>query len=125
METYQDLRHGTSSSRIFARAGFIHIYANATAVEGYKTHHFSDGAVLVFDVLESIDKNSDLTEGERRFIDVMVKDSARFVHTGGWGFEEFIKNSRTPVLKELSVPKCYQCHAKQKDSELVFTKMRD
>jgi hypothetical protein len=65
--------------------GFHHIYANDKAVEGYKSNHFPNGSILVFDVLEAIQKDSDFGEGKRRKIDVMVKDSVLFAGTGGWG----------------------------------------
>src|SRR5882724_3151975 len=62
--------------------GFHHIYGNAKAIEGYKSGKFDNGAVLVFDVLEANSKDSLVTEGKRRLVDVMVRDTGRFKATG-------------------------------------------
>jgi hypothetical protein len=37
-------------------SGFHHIYANAKAMEGYKTGKFSDGAMMAFEVVESLEQ---------------------------------------------------------------------
>jgi hypothetical protein len=106
--------------------GFHHIYANDKAVEGYKSNHFPDGSILVFDVLEAIQKDSDFAEGKRRIIDVMVKDSILFAGTGGWGFEEFKENSKTErLVGNLANTQCFSCHAAKKDNDFVFSKSRD
>ena len=42
--------------------GFQHIYANAEAMEGYRTREFPEGSVIVFDWLEMVDT----AEGPRR-----------------------------------------------------------
>ncbi len=106
--------------------GFHHIYANEKAVEGYKTNHFPNGSILVFDVLEAIQKDSDFGEGKRRKIDVMVKDSVLFVGTGGWGFEEFNENSKTErLVGNSAAAQCFSCHSANKANDFIFSKMRD
>jgi len=103
--------------------GFHHIYANKTAMEGYNTGHFHDGAVIVFDVFEAIEANKLLLEGKRRQIDVMVKDSARYASTGGWGFEEFRGDSKTDrTVRATASTTCYSCHANK--NTLVFSEWR-
>ncbi len=111
-------------SKAFKRFGGIHhIYANAKAMEGYKTGQFTDGAILVFDLLETLEQQGVTEEGTRRFVDVMVKDAKRFADTGGWGFEEFNGNSTTERnIKTLASTECFQCHKKQEQSGFVFTK---
>jgi hypothetical protein len=104
--------------------GFHHIYANGKAMEGYSSGKFPEGSVLVFDVLEANEKNSDFAEGKRRHIDVMVKDSVRFAATGGWGYEEFKEGKKTErVLTPAIQNQCFTCHAKQKD--FVFSDYRE
>jgi hypothetical protein len=104
--------------------GFHHIYANEKAVEGYSSGKFPEGSVLVFDVLEATETNSDFAEGKRRHIDVMVKDSVRFAATGGWGYEEFKEGKKTErVLNTARQTQCFACHAKQKDH--VFSDYRE
>jgi len=104
--------------------GLHHIYANAAAMEGFRTGRFNDGSTIVFDVL-ALDANNDV--GERRYIDVMQKDSVRFVKTGGWGFEEFRGNSNKtePALNETDKIGCFNCHVKQKQHDYVFSSFRE
>ena len=75
--------------------GIHHIYANALAMEEYKTGVFPNGSYLAFDVFEAIGNDTVMKEGRRRIVDVMIKDSAKYASTGGWGFEEFQGDSRT------------------------------
>ncbi|MCI0751225.1 MAG: cytochrome P460 family protein [Flammeovirgaceae bacterium] len=106
--------------------GMHHIYANDLAMKGYVSGKFPDGSVIVFDLLEiKTEPNTDIVEGERKFIDVMVKDSLRYDSTGGWGFEEFNKNSLTERnILNLSKQKCFNCHAKTKPTDFVFSAFR-
>jgi hypothetical protein len=98
-EGYPDWKHiktaiiGPKSPAFEHWGGFHHIYANDKAVEGNKRNNFPNGSVLVFDVIEAIEKNADFSEGKRRIIDVMVKDSVEFAETGGW----VLRNSRKIV----------------------------
>lgn len=66
-------------------AGIHHIYANAAALEGYRTGSFPDGSVIVFDRMEAISADNAITEGERKIRGVMQKDRSRFAETGGVG----------------------------------------
>lgn len=103
--------------------GFHHIYANEKAVEGYTTGIFPDGSIIVFDVIEALEENSDIKEGNRKVVDVMIKDSERYKSTGGWGYEEFRGESRTERnTNETIRTQCNTCHAKQKDH--VFSELR-
>jgi hypothetical protein len=87
--------------------GMHHIYANKKAMEGYKTGKFPEGSMIVFDVLDvKTDASADVSEGDRRFIDVMYKDS-RYDSTGGWGFEEFDGNSHDKHNKQQAIFKLF------------------
>ena len=44
-----------------------------------------------------------LLEGERRFLDVMVKDAQRYRSTGGWGDDHFDRDDKTSRLTTCSV----------------------
>ncbi len=111
---------------IYERYGGIHhIYANEKAMTGYRTGQFPDGSVIVFDLLETSASAGVTTEGQRRFIDVMEKDSKRFAQTGGWGFEEFRGDSQTDrVLTAEARTACYNCHARQKNQDSVISNFR-
>lgn len=129
-ENYREWMHVKSAlitpqSRGFKRFGGLHhIYANMKAVEGYRTGVFADGAVIVADFLETQEKDGDIAEGKRRFIDVMLKDNKRFVQTGGWGFEEFSGDSKTERTLTNPTKECFQCHASKQESGFVFSTLR-
>ena len=114
---------GPQSPGFAANGGIHHIYANEKALEGYRTGRFPDGSILVADFLETKENAGITTEGARRRIDVMVKDSHRYAETGGWGFESFRGDSQTDQsVGAEGATKCFACHAKQPDS--VFSKFR-
>jgi Cytochrome P460 len=116
---------GPQSPAFKDSGGIHHIYANEKAMEGYRTGRFPDGSVLVADFLETRESEGVTTEGPRRRIDVMMKDSKRYAATGGWGFEQFRGDSQTDrmVTAEIAA-NCFACHAKQKDRDSVFSVFR-
>ncbi|MGJ7902597.1 cytochrome P460 family protein [Lysobacter sp. 1R34A] len=117
----------TSGHAAYPRFGGLHhIYANAIALDGYRSGRFADGSVLVYDLFETRD-NGDATidQGTRRHIDVMVKDSARFAATGGWGYAEFAAGERRDRLRTAQRDGCAACHASQKDNDQVFSRWRE
>lgn len=108
-----------------AFGGIHHIYANMTAREGYASGRFPDGAKIVFDLLAEESGGNALQEGKRKVLGVMVKDAKRYKATGGWGYEAFEGDSRTKRLVTDMQASCHGCHAAQKASDFVFSKMRD
>jgi hypothetical protein len=112
---------GPESPEFKATGGIHHIYANDKAVEGYQKGRFPDGASIVYDLLEAPTKDGITTEGHRRYLTVMYKDSKRFSETGGWGFEVFRKDSHTDrSIGADAKTKCFGCHSSQKDRDYVF-----
>jgi hypothetical protein len=104
--------------------GFHHIYANDKAMKGYTSGYFPNGSIIVFDVLETVERDGNTNEGKRRHIDVMIKDSTLYKSTGGWGYEEFKGNSKTErVLTETVRTQCFTCHTQQKD--YIFSEWRE
>lgn len=101
------------------------IYANDKAVEGYRTGHFPEGAVLIADWFVLEKRGPELLQGQRKSINVMVRD-ARYAETGGWGFEDFDKDSHTVRnVGPKAVKMCFECHARYaKDHEFVFTTLK-
>jgi hypothetical protein len=94
-------------------------------MQGYRKGKFADGSVIVFDLLEAQSNDNALTEGARKVVGVMHKDAKRYAATGGWGFEGFKGDSKTERAVGADAAKaCYQCHAPQKDSDFVFSKLR-
>jgi hypothetical protein len=129
-EGYRDWAHVKSTlvspahGRYATTGGFQHIYANAQGMVGYRTRAFPEGSILVFDWLEMRDNNGVFAEGSRRQLDVMVKDSQRFATTGGWGFQRFVKDSRTELAAAPAPQACFACHDKLKKDGLVLSSYR-
>jgi hypothetical protein len=101
--------------------GIHHIYANQLAMQGYKTGHFPDGSIIVFDLRKTQTNNGVTKEVSRSFIDVMQKDSKHFEKTGGWGFEEFLGDNTDRTLSIEQKTTCFNCHASQKEKGFVFS----
>jgi Cytochrome P460 len=104
--------------------GFHHIYANSTAMDGYRTGEFADGSVIVFDWLRMEEEDGMFIEGPRRQTDVMVRDLERFSATGGWGFQRFAGDSKTERAATPSSNECFACHDSLKKDGLVLSSYR-
>jgi hypothetical protein len=112
--------------KIFATSGGIHhVYANTEAMAGYRTRTFPEKSVIVFEWLEWREKDGKVLEGPRRQVDVMVKDAQRYASTGGWGFQRFIKDSKTEVASSPTSQQCFSCHDQLKEDGLVIGKYRE
>ena len=74
------------------RGGIHHVYANDRAVEGYRTGKFPDGSIVVEEIVFAKEGEGEaagiLLEGDRRSLDVMVKNDRLYAATGGWGLLE-------------------------------------
>jgi hypothetical protein len=123
-------KEGTAGSRpadtkVAAPHGLMfNIYANEKALEGYRTGHFPEGAVLIADWFVLEKKGPELVQGPRKSINVMVRDS-RYTTTGGWGFEDFDKDSHTTRnVGQNAVKSCFECHTRAKDHEHVFSVLK-
>ncbi len=108
---------------LMSEEGMHHIFANAKAVEGYATGNFPEGSTIVYELREAQQKNGIIFEGERRRVDVMIKDSSHYGSTGGWRFERFRGNDRATTAVEDSGASCFQCHAKAQAHGFVFSQM--
>ncbi len=116
---------GPQHPRYSSNGGLHHFYANEKAMEGYRTGKFPDGAVLIDDLLEIKDTGGGVTtEGERRRVAVMAKDSKRYPDTGGWGFEVFKGNESKPSLNAEGKAACNACHSERKGQDYVFSQYR-
>lgn len=112
---------------LFASFGGIHhLYANAKALEGYRTGVFPDGAVIAFDLLEATRAEGAVVEGRRKVLGVMERDVARFAATGGWGFEGFAEGDpNRRVVGNDAATACYACHTSRAEASYVFSSARD
>lgn len=106
--------------------GLHHIYANDKARKGLDTGRYADGAVFVFDLLETVPSETAVAEGPRKVLGVMERNARRFAGTGGWGFEGFAAGDPAqPVVGANAVTACFQCHESQKDAGYVFSEWRN
>ena len=116
---------GPQSSIFATEGGIHHIYANDKALEGYATGRFPDGAVIVYDLLETREIAGNTVEGPTRRVDVMLKQSSRHPTTGGWEFMRFMGSDQ--AHGKLSAERqavCAGCHARSKDHDFVFSALR-
>ncbi len=105
--------------------GIHHLYANDKAMQGYKAGKFPDGAVIVFDLLEATAADHTVTEGKRKVVGVMHRDTAKFASTGGWGFEGFAGDSTTQrAVGANAATACFGCHQARKPNDYVFSSYR-
>ena len=103
--------------------GMHHIFANPKAVDGYASGDFPDGAVIVYELREAPQKGGVIVEGDRRRVDVMIKDSRLYKNTGGWRFERFMGNEQAQDAIHDSGTSCFECHSKAKAHGFVFSQL--
>lgn len=115
---------GPTHKNFATMGGFQHIYANAAAMGGYRTRSFPDGAVIVFEWLEMQETQGSFEEGPRRQVDVMVRDSKQYAASGGWGFQRFVKDSKTELAASPTPAQCFACHDQMKKDGLVLSTYR-
>lgn len=108
-----------------AVGGIHHIYANRTALKGYKSGKFADGSVIVFDLFEAVDKDNAVAEGGRKAVVVMSRNAKAHRNTAGWGYQVFDPKTRQGVLDAKAQGECHACHVGQKDKDYVFSTLRD
>jgi hypothetical protein len=115
---------GQAHANFAVNGGFQHVYANAKAMEGYRTRLFPEGSVVVVDWLGMSENQGALAEDARRQVDVMLKDSVKFAASGGWGFQRFAKDSKTELAATPTPQQCYACHSRLKKDGLVLSSYR-
>jgi len=103
--------------------GMHHVFANSIAADAYATGMFPDGSILVYELRDAQQKNGVITEGDRRRVDVMIKDSKSYRSTGGWRFERFFGDQSTENAIHDSGNSCFQCHSKADKHGFVFSQL--
>jgi len=106
-----------------SEVGMHHIFANPKAVEGYATGDFPDGSIVVYELRETQQKNGVIFEGDRKRLDLMIKDSSLHKDTGGWRFERFWGNDQTQDAIHDSGAMCFSCHSKATAHGFVFSQL--
>ena len=114
--------HGTKV--ILGNPTMMKAYSDGTPANG---HPVPDGAMMAkIEWTQKKDTASpyDVTVPDTlKSLSFMVKDSKRFVDTGGWGFAKFTYERESNTLKpEGTGTACgYACHLAVKGRDLVFT----
>ena len=107
------------------------ILGNDIAIKAYRagTLPFPDGAIIaaLHYRHSPSEENNKVFGREQSFIagtptniQFMVKDSARYAATGGWGFGHFTNGK--PSTDEAFMKTCFSCHEQAKSWDLVFTR---
>ncbi len=102
------------------------VLGNAVAVEAYRdgTLPFPDGTILAklaWKHVQSPEFEPASIPGAATTVQIMVKDSAKYAETGGWGFGRFVDGK--PVDEEQHET-CFACHeARVKGHDFVFTRL--
>jgi len=105
------------------------VLGNEVAIRAYRAGKipFPDGAIVAalhYRHTPSEENNKvfgqaqSFVAGMPTNIQFMVKDSAKYAATGGWGFAFFENGKPVP---EASMKSCFPCHAQAKATDLVFT----
>lgn len=113
---------GPQSPAFASNGGIHHFYANEKALEGYRSGAFPDGSVLVDDLLEAKETAGVTSDGPRRRVAIMLKESLRYRETGGWAFEVFRGEGRDAALDTTAKAACFACHKNGHDA--VFSEFR-
>jgi hypothetical protein len=108
------------------------VLGNDNAIKAYRegTSPFPEGTIIAriawsYDSSEENNKTfgkkqSFVAGRPKNGVQFMVKDSARYASTGGWGYSQF--DDGKPRADKAMLQSCYQCHALIKDRDYVFTK---
>lgn len=104
--------------------GLHHIYGNEKAMQGYRSNprSFPEGSVIVFDLLEPTRGGNAITEGARKAVIVMEKNSQRFGATGNWGYGLYQGDTRQAA--SIDAQSCFTCHKDAAQTDFVFSAYR-
>ena len=102
------------------------VLGNSVAMKAYGdgTLPFPDGTILVklaWQRAPSTEFAPASVPGAATTVQIMVKDSARYAATGGWGFGRFVGGKPVDALQHQT---CFACHeARVKAHDFVFTRL--
>jgi hypothetical protein len=106
------------------------VLGNDIAIKAYREGKlpFPDGAIVAalhYRHVASEENNKvfgqaqSFVPGPATNIQFMIKDSAKYAATGGWGFATFVDGKPADAA---SMKSCFPCHDKVRDRDLVFTR---
>lgn len=113
-----------ADTKLMSEEGMHDIFANPIAVRGYPSGGFPDGSVIIYELREGKPKDGVIVEGERKRVDVMIKDSRLYKSTGGWKFERFWAKDQNHDAVGDSGTMCFACHSKAPAHGFVFSMLQ-
>jgi hypothetical protein len=130
-EGYRDWRWISSAHEAGNLNSIGAVLGNDVAIKAYRegTLPFPDGTIIAalhYTHTPNEENNKifgrpqSFTPGSPTNIQFMVKDSAKYAATGGWGFGHFSPDGK-PADAAFMKP-CFPCHAQEKAHDLVFTR---
>ena len=110
---------------------FAAVLGNDVAIKAYREGKlpFPDGTIIAslhYRHVSSEENNKvfgrsqSFVAGPPTNVQFMVKDSTKYASTGGWLFAHF--NDGKPVTDKVMLQSCYDCHALNKDRDMVFAR---
>ena len=112
-----------ANPQLMTEEGMHHVFANQKAVDGYSSGNFPNGSIIVYELREAQQKNGVIFEGERKRVDIMLKDSSHYQNTGGWRFERFWGNDCAQDAVHDLGASCFQCHSNANAHGFVFSQL--
>lgn len=113
-----------ADTKLMSEEGMHDIFANQVAVKGYASGDFPDGSIIVYELREGKPTNGVIVEGERKRVDLMIRNSRLYKSTGGWRFERFWASDQTHNALQDSGTMCFSCHSKAQAHGFVFSQLQ-
>jgi hypothetical protein len=128
---YRDWRFITVTHEEGNLHSFAAVLGNDVAIEAYREGKvpFPDGTIIAalhYKHVASEENNKifgrpqSFVTGSPTNVQFMVKDSTKYASTGGWGFAQF--NDAKPLTNQATLHACFECHALNKDHDLIFAR---
>ena len=110
---------------------FAAVLGNDVANKAYRegTLPFPDGTIIAalhYHHVPSTENNKvfgreqSFVAGDPSNVQFMIKDAKAYAATGGWGFGHF-QNAK-PLTDKAKLQGCFDCHAQNKERDMVFTR---
>ena len=110
---------------------FAAVLGNDAAIKAYRegTLPFPDGAIIAslhYHHVPSAENNKvfgreqSFVPGDLSNVQFMIKDSKKYVATGGWGFGHF--QDGKPLTDQTKIKSCFDCHSQNTERDLVFAR---
>jgi len=122
---YKNWQVVTASER-FDNGTMRLILGNPIAIKAIREHNISpwpDGAAFAkVAFAQNEDSKGNISTGEFKQVEFMIKDAEKYTATKGWGFARFKTPKMVPYGKTaLFATECINCHRPEEKTDFVFT----